>query len=95
MMSMQTMFSAERAGDLEARIGFRFGDVTFVVDVRDGALDARRGDPADADVTFTAQPGEIAGVLYGGAPLESVEVKGDIGLAKRFITMFPLPPKIG
>jgi len=95
MMSMQTMFSAERAGDLKARIGFRFGDVTFVVDVRDGALDARRGDPADADVTFTAQPGEIAGVLYGGAPLESVEVKGDIGLAKRFITLFPLPPKIG
>ena len=95
MMSMQTMFSAERAGDLKARIGFRFGDVAYVVDIRDGGLDARRGDPVDADVTFSAQPGEIAGVLYGGAPLESVEVKGDIGLAKRFITLFPLPPKIG
>ena len=93
MMSMQTMFSAERAGDLNARIGFRFGDLSFLVDIRDGVLEARRGDPEGADLTFTAQPGEIAGVLYGGAPLESVAVKGDISLAKRFITLFPLPPK--
>lgn len=95
MMSMQTMFSVERAGALNARIGFRFGDIPYVVDIRDGMLDARRGDPEGADVVFIAQPGEIAGVLYGGAPLESVAVKGDMELATRFIALFPLPPKVG
>jgi len=95
MMSMQTMFSAERAGDLDVRIGFRFGDVSYVVDIRDGSLDAYRGDPGDADVVFTARPGDIAAVLYGGAPLESVAMAGDVALARRFVTLFPLPPKVG
>lgn len=94
MMSMQTMFDAERAGDMYARIGFRFGNVAYVVDVRDGAIDVRRGDAEGANLLFTAEPGQIAGVLYGGAPLESVEAEGDMELAKRFITLFPLPPKV-
>jgi hypothetical protein len=32
-------------------------------------------------------------VVYGGAPLESMDVQGDISLARRFITLFPLPEK--
>jgi DNA-binding HxlR family transcriptional regulator len=95
MMSMQTMFDGGRAGDFEARIGFRFGDTGFVADIRDCAIDIRRGDPEGTDVLFRAMPGQMAGVLYGGAPLETVDVKGDMGLAKRFITLFPLPPKVG
>ena len=93
-MSMQTMFDAERAGDLKARFGFRFGETTFVADIRDGAINVGRDDPEDADVLFLGEPGQIAGVLYGGAPLESVDVRGDMELAKRFITLFPLPPKV-
>ncbi len=95
MMSMQTMFDAERAGDLAARVGFRFGEVAYAADIAGGRIDVRRGEPQGADLLFTAQPAQIAGVLYGGAPLETVEVKGDMGLAKRFTMLFPLPPKIG
>jgi DNA-binding HxlR family transcriptional regulator len=95
MMSMQTMFDAERAGDLAARVGFRFGEVAYAADIAGGRIDVRRGEPEGADLLFTAQPAQIAGVLYGGAPLETVEVKGDMGLAKRFTMLFPLPPKIG
>ena len=94
MMSMQTMFDASRAGDMKARIGFRFGDVTYVADIRNGLLDARRGDPSDADVLFIGEPAQLAGVLYGGAPLETIGIKGDMALARRFVTLFPLPPKI-
>lgn len=93
-MSMQTMFDAERAGGIKARFGFRFGEATFVADIRDGAINVGRDDPEDADVLFLGEPGQIAGVLYGGAPLESVDVRGDMELAKRFITLFPLPPKV-
>jgi DNA-binding HxlR family transcriptional regulator len=95
MMSMQTMFDGGRAGDLKARIGFRFGETGYVADIADGAIDIRRGDPSGADVLFTGEPAQIAGVLYGGAPLEIVGVKGDLELARRFITLFPLPPKVG
>lgn len=93
MMSMQTMFDPSRAGDMNARVRFRFGETNYFAEVRGGSFDARRGDAEDVDVTFTARPGELAGVLYGGAPLESVGVEGDIDLANRFTTLFPLPGK--
>jgi DNA-binding HxlR family transcriptional regulator len=95
MMSMQTMFDASRAQGFGGRIGFRFGNGGYVADVRHGRLDARREQPDDVDVLFTGEPGQIAGVLYGGAPIETVDVRGDLELAKRFLTLFPLPPKVG
>jgi DNA-binding HxlR family transcriptional regulator len=93
-MSMETMFDADRAGDLEARIGFRLAGASFVAEIRDGTIDIRRGQPDGADVTFIGQPGQLAGVLYGGAPLEFIAVEGDLDLARRFVALFPLPPKV-
>lgn len=95
MMSMQTMFDAERAGDIDALVGFRLGGVDFVAEVRDERFEARRGAADGADVLFTAAPGAMAGVLYGGAPLETIKVEGDLALARRYVSLFPLPPKIG
>ena len=94
MMSMQTMFDRKRAEGLEARVGFRFGDTAYVAEIGGGRTDVRRGEPDDADLLFTASPAEIAGVLYGGAPLESDEMAGDLALGGRFVTLFPLPPKV-
>jgi DNA-binding HxlR family transcriptional regulator len=95
MMSMQTMFDATRAMDLEGRVGFRFGGAGYVAEIRDGRFEARREQPDEVDVLFTGEPGQIAGVLYGGAPIETADVRGDLELAKRFVTLFPLPPKVG
>jgi DNA-binding HxlR family transcriptional regulator len=94
MMSMQTMFDRDRAGDFKGRIGFRFGETSYVADVSDGTFDAYRGEPEGADVLFSGEPAQMAGVLYGGAPLEIIGVDGDIALARRFVTLFPLPPKV-
>ena len=94
MMSMQTMFSADRAGDFNARIGFRFGEIAYFADIRDGEIEVGRGEPADPDLLFTSTPSAITGILYGGAPLNSVEFEGSRDLARRFITFFPLPEKI-
>lgn len=93
MMSMQTMFSAERADDMAARVGFRFGETAYVVDVTEGSIDVRRAEPTGVDLLFRADPGAIAGLLYGGAPLETVEFEGDAELALRFAGLFPLPEK--
>lgn len=95
MMSMQTMFDPARAKGLSARIGFRFGETAYVVDIRDGTIAVRRGEPEGTDLVFRSEPGAIAGILYGGAPLDTVEFEGDPELARRFVTLFPLPAKVG
>ena len=57
-------------------------------------LDVERGDADDCDVIFIGSPSEVAAVIHGGAPLETIEVEGDLALAERFATLFPLPPKV-
>jgi DNA-binding HxlR family transcriptional regulator len=94
MMSMQTMFAPGRAKGLTARVGFQFGETGYVVGIKDGRLEARRADPNDCDLVFTTTPGDMAGVLYGGAPLDFIRFKGDRKLARRFVTLFPLPAKV-
>lgn len=94
VMSLQTLISPDRADGLRARIGFRFGDISYVATIQGGRLDVERAPLEDCDVEFSGTPSEIAAVIHGGAPLETVDVKGAMELAKRFITLFPLPPKI-
>ena len=95
MLSLQTMLDPGLAQGINARLGFRLGEASYVADLHDGRLDVERRAAEQCDVMFTAAPAGLAGVIYGGAPLETVEVKGDMVLAKRFITLFPLPPKVG
>jgi DNA-binding HxlR family transcriptional regulator len=93
MMSLETMIDPERAGDLEGRIGFRFGNVGYAATLRDGELHVKRGLADACDVMMTTTPEGLAAVIYGGAPLDSIGVEGDTAIAKRFVTLFPLPPK--
>ncbi|PPC88762.1 MAG: transcriptional regulator, partial [Methylocystis sp.] len=99
MLSFKTMFDASRAKGLNARIGFRIGDETFLVHIHGGACDAARQALDGAEVVFAGQARAIAGAVYGGAPLEALEaekalwVEGDRALAERFTSLFPLPQK--
>lgn len=94
IMSLQTLISSERAEGIYARICFRLGEAAYVATVHDGRLDVARGNADDCDVTFTGAPSAVAGVIHGGAPFETIEVTGDMELAKRFVTLFPLPEKV-
>ena len=93
MLSLETMLDTERAKGISARIGFRLGDVGYAGRLADGALTIERGDTSGCDVLFTAAPAALMGVVYGGAPLDSIGVDGDLDLARRFVALFPLPPK--
>jgi DNA-binding HxlR family transcriptional regulator len=93
MMSLQTMLDPGQAQGIEGRLGFRFGEASYIALLHGGRLEVERQSIAAADVVFTAKPAELAAVVYGGAPLETIDVKGDMELATRFITLFPLPPK--
>ncbi|HEU5482072.1 MAG TPA: helix-turn-helix domain-containing protein [Sphingomicrobium sp.] len=94
MMSMQTMFDPLLAKGFAARAGFRFGETSYVADIRDGRIAVSRSPIERCDFVVTAGPGQVAGILYGGAPLDSVAIEGDIGRTRRFVTLFPLPPKV-
>jgi DNA-binding HxlR family transcriptional regulator len=94
IMSLQTLLSPQLAEDLDVRIGFRLGDASYVVTVHDGRLDVERREVEDCDLTFIGPPGAVAGVIHGGAPIETIDIKGDMDLAKRFVTLFPLPAKV-
>jgi len=94
VMSLQTLISPERAKGFRGRVCFRFGEATYVATVQDGVLDVERRDADDCDVTFIGSPSEVAAVIHGGAPLETIRIEGDVQLARRFRTLFPLPDKV-
>jgi len=94
LMSLQTLISPARAEGIDTRIGFRLGEAAYVATARDGRLDVDRREPDGCAVIFTGSPSAVAGVIHGGAPFETIEVEGDMVLAKRFVTLFPLPPKV-
>ena len=94
LMSLQTLISPERAEGFRGRVCFRLGDASYVTTVVDGRLDVDRRDADDCDVTFIGTPSEVTAVIHGGAPFETIRVEGDIALANRFRTLFPLPEKV-
>jgi hypothetical protein len=94
IMSLQTLFSPEKAKGLCARIGFRLGDASYIVTLLSDRLNVERVTADDCDVVFTGSPTEVAAVIHGGAPLETIGVEGEIALAKRFAKLFPLPAKV-
>lgn len=94
IMSFQTLISPERTEGFNGRICFRFGEAAYVAAVTDGRMEVERRDCADCDVTFIGTPSEIAAVIYGGAPFDLIRVEGDMALADRFRTLFPLPEKV-
>ncbi|MCI4590235.1 helix-turn-helix transcriptional regulator [Sphingobium sp. BYY-5] len=97
VLSMRTMIDRSRIGDLDATLGFRFGEEEFRAMLKDGDFLIDRGDAADADAIFTGDQNALVAVLYGGARFEDVvaalTVEGDRALAEHFVRLFPLPPK--
>lgn len=101
LLSFRTMFDPERARGLDARIGLRLGEESFLVRIADGRIRAVRGSAAGTDLVMAGAAPAIAAAVYGGQPLQELEaagalrVEGDRALAERFVTLFPLPPKVG
>ena len=94
IMSLQTLIAPARAHGFDACVGFRLGDADYVTTVHDGRLDVERREPVDCAVTFTGTPTEVAGVIHGGAPFDTIKVEGDLDLARRFVDLFVLPAKV-
>src|ERR1700712_2818989 len=78
MLSLRTMHSPERVAKLDATIGFRLGEDSFVGHLTKNGLVVERGDPGGADVIFTSTPPLMAAAVYGGVPLDVLEADGQL-----------------
>ena len=94
LLSFRTMIDAARAQGIAATINFRFADDRYVARIEDGGIAVHAGEEAGADLIISAAPAALAAVVYGGQPLDLIEIHGDKALAKRFVTLFPLPLKV-
>lgn len=93
VLSMRTMFQPHRAGDAELSVGFVVGDESFLAQVQHGQLTVGRGEVDAADAVVAARPEQVAGFLYGGAPLPAGAVSGDGFALTAYARLFELPPK--
>lgn len=99
MMSFRTMFDGTRADGWRGRIGFRFREESFLVEIDDGRIRNGRGEVDGADAVIAGSVEPVAAVVYGEQPLADLEragalaVTGDRRAAERFTTLFRLPPK--
>jgi hypothetical protein len=100
MLSLRTMFDARRAQGIEARIGFRLGEETFLGHVTPKSIEIMRGPLEGADVIFMGTAANIARAIYAGQPIDALEtygtlrIEGDRAVAEQFVSLFPLPPKV-
>ena len=101
MLSFRTMIDRSRSGAFDAQVGFRFGAETFLAVVDASGITIRRADPDGAVVVFETDPMTLASVVYGGRPIAdavtagALTIGGDAALAETFVTLFPLPAKLG
>lgn len=94
MMSFRTMLDPDRAQGFDATIGFRFGEEAFHARIAKGKIDVARGEPVDVVLTFVCTPVKLAAFVYGGAPIDTLQIEGSKAVAARFATLFPLPGKL-
>jgi DNA-binding HxlR family transcriptional regulator len=100
MLSLRTMFDARRAQGIEARIGFRLGEETFLGHVTPKSIEIMRGPLEGADVVFMGTAANIARAIYAGQPIDALEtdgalrIEGNRAIAEQFVSLFPLPPKV-
>ena len=94
LLSLTNMLNARRAGGFDGTVAFRFGDDVYLAAVAGGEIDVRRGSPDEGQALITARPTDVAAVAYAGAPLDRLSIDGDKALARRFLRLFALPPKV-
>jgi DNA-binding HxlR family transcriptional regulator len=78
VLALKTTFQPEKAEGLEATYGLWLGEIPFNIAVKEGRLEAARGDAERADATIRSEPGAIAGVVFGGKRLGKAVEAGEV-----------------
>ncbi|TNC64909.1 winged helix-turn-helix transcriptional regulator [Rubellimicrobium roseum] len=97
MLSLGSMFDADRAKDLDVAVDLRLPDGDFAVCVRDGRLAVEPGCNPVPDCLVAGDQNALLPVLYAGKPIEaatadgSLKVEGDTGALERLARAFRRP----
>jgi DNA-binding HxlR family transcriptional regulator/putative sterol carrier protein len=97
IIALRSRFDSGAADGLHARYELRLSEDRFQIVVADGEVEVTRGDVDRADATITTDPGTLAAVLWGDESLTdarrsgAVIIEGNLGAARRFFRLFPLP----
>ncbi len=98
VLSFRTMFDEGSAGGLEATYELKIGEGRFRARVSGGRFEIVRGSAEGSpDATIEADPGSLAGLVYGSRHISEalgsgdVRMGGDRGAVERFLKLFLLP----
>ncbi|MDX6692397.1 MAG: hypothetical protein QOG15_3854 [Solirubrobacteraceae bacterium] len=100
IVSLRTLFRPDLAGDMDAIVELRLGDHRYRVTVRDGGIEAVRGEATSPHATIDTDPGTLIAVLHGHRTLADalktgdISYEGDAKVVKRFLGLFPLPEPV-
>ena len=92
ILSLRTLFR----GGPDLRVQLVLDDRPFAATVVGGALTVEEGEIAGPDATITGDPGALLGVAHGRVAMEDagLVITGDEAVARRFLTLFPLPEAV-
>jgi DNA-binding HxlR family transcriptional regulator/putative sterol carrier protein len=99
ILSFRTMFDPDAAAGFSASIEFRIGEDRFRAHVNRGRMELVRGSADQVDAIIESDSDVLASVVYGDRKFfdalraGDLKVEGDKAIAKRFLTLFPLPER--
>jgi DNA-binding HxlR family transcriptional regulator/putative sterol carrier protein len=101
ILSFRTMFNSDVAGDFNATLEIRIGEERFRAAIADGEMELTRNTANNPDAIIEGDVSTLGAVAYGGVKFAEavksgdLKVTGDKAIAKRFLTLFPLPAAKG
>ncbi len=90
-LSMRTMFDPAAAKGFKATLEIRFGEHLYHAAVNGSRFDIGRGPAARPDAVIDSDPNTLASVIYDGADVALLHVRGERSCVERFVTLFRLP----
>jgi DNA-binding HxlR family transcriptional regulator len=93
ILSLRTLFTPS---DVAGRVQLVLDGRPFAAIVDRAEFSIAHGELEAPDATISGEPGALIGVAHGRIPLaeSGLRLDGDVGLAERFLTLFPLPEPV-
>jgi DNA-binding HxlR family transcriptional regulator len=80
VLALKSTFKPAKADGLDAKYELWLGDLPFAIAVKDGRLDAARGEARGSDAVVHSDPAAIAAVVFGERPLRQAVQAGDVAI---------------
>jgi DNA-binding HxlR family transcriptional regulator len=78
VLALKSTFQPDKADGLDATYEVVLGDIPFSIAVKDGRLEAERGEPGEPDAVIRSDSDTMAAVVFGGRSLDRAVSSGDV-----------------